>query len=469
MEMRIIVPGDKNIPNLLPGNLNMEAPAKKSRYVLRKDHEDGTLLCNTLTGELALLSHEETVCYDAVPSGRAEELRELYRHHFLVPEQCREEQTVEQIRLLFLKRGEARGRIRHYNILPTTFCNARCFYCYQSGYEKKNMTPDTAEELAAFIAGHCDDKPVKLSWFGGEPTVGLQRIDQICRLLDQNGVSFYSDMTSNAYLFDEELIRHAKEAWKLKTIQITLDGTEEIYNRTKAYAGAVDNPYRRVLRNIGLFLGAKIHVDIRLNMDSHNAENLEALIEELSALFGHRDGLYVYVRQLIEDDGYEPIRHSPAELERLQRQLIRLNELLESKGWSQYQSKELPRLRVNICMADDPYSLQCAPDGILGKCEDQIYTHTVGTLRDGITDQEQVRYWQQRIAFDGCTECPLYPSCTRLLRNCPVKKSKCTEYERRQSIEHILDLMERKYLEWKRNGTESANDDVSDETGRADC
>lgn len=450
--MQIIVAGNRDYLKILCYAKHLKNTYfKLSHSVLLCKKENETLLCNTLTGELILLSDKEKEQLEHLPSTELFGLTDLKLHGFLTPQDHQEDQSVEQLCAIMLKRQEAKKTITHYNILPTTFCNARCFYCYESNIHHVHMSEETADKLIEFIAEHHGDAKVKLSWFGGEPMVGKARIDQICQGLTDRGIPFTSGMTSNGYLFDADVVQHAKEAWKMKSIQITLDGTEEIYNQTKAYVNVSVNPYHRVIQNIGYFADAGIHVDIRLNLDSHNAENLTELIEELSERFKNREYLAIYVSQLDEGAGFDPIEHSQSDLERLARQLIDLQELLESKGWPQFRETKLPSLRVTSCMADDPCTVQCTPDGIFSKCEDQIYNHTVGSLDEGITNKEEIKYWQQRRAFEGCAECPLYPSCIRLLKNCPVKTAKCTEYEKSRRIARYKEIMLEEYEKWKQS------------------
>ncbi len=467
--MREIITGKKDILGLLARNRRQYSIYKQSLYTLRRETKDGALLCNTLTGEMVLLSQEEREAFDRLPGRLVSALGELIDHRFAVPQDCDEGRTAEQLQALLQKRCEAKRIITHYNILPTTYCNARCFYCYECDIPHVHMSEETADALVEFIAAHHGDAPVKLSWFGGEPLLGKQRIDRICRRLDRMDIGYVSDMISNGYLFDADLVCQAQEVWKLKRVQITLDGTREIYNRIKAYVSPGEDPYLRVLRNIGLLTGAGIHVDIRLNMDSHNAEDLDRLIDELTERFEKRERLFIYVRQLDEGEGFDPIRHSPEELERLKHQLIELQEKLESKGWRQHKDADFPCLRINSCMADDPQSVQCTPDGLFSKCEDRIYEHMVGTVETGITDREQVKWWQQRVSYPGCAECPLYPSCIRLLKNCPVKKGKCTAYDLEHRIAYYLDLMLEKYEAWKRGECHDGESGLPDEGSRQDC
>ena len=314
------------------------------------------------------------------------------------------------------------------------------------------MTKETAEQLVHFIADHYGNERVVLQWFGGEPTIAHQQIDMICDRLRTLDIEFISKMTSNAYLFDESLVYRAKNKWNLQGIQVTLDGTEAVYIRTKAYVGIHDNPYHRVLRNIRLLINAEIHVIIRLNLDNHNLNDLLALADELSSRFTDRKYLSIYVVKLDEEVGFHPIHHTKSDLEILDKQLIRIREKLEQNGWPQYRMNTLPELHISFCMADNPNAVQCSPDGVFSRCLNHIYIHTAGSLENGLSNSEML-FWQQRQAFDGCEHCPLYPSCERLLKNCPVMTAKCDEYDRQRRIARYKEIMLEEYLKWKKNQT----------------
>ncbi len=169
--------------------------------------------------------------------------------------------------------------ITDYTIFTTTDCNARCFYCFEKNAARIPMSPGSAEKTAGFIAGHCGGNEVSISWFGGEPLYNMEAIDIICRGLRERGIPFNSKIVSNGYLFDREIIGRAKVDWELRSVQITLDGTEDVYNKAKAYIYKGVNAFRRVIGNIHLLLDAGIAVDIRLNIDTYNADNLTAFKE----------------------------------------------------------------------------------------------------------------------------------------------------------------------------------------------
>ena len=185
------------------------------KYLLRTEVEDGVLIHNNVTRHLILLTSEEAQSLENLPAKPTELMQELIANHFLVPENFDEYRSVNQLRRVLQSR-ETGDAINHYIILPTTYCNARCFYCYESDYPRVHMTEETAEKLIDFIDEHRQGKDVILDWFGGEPLVGVDRIDQITQGLRNRGVQFVSSMISNGYLFDEEVIERSISLWNLK-------------------------------------------------------------------------------------------------------------------------------------------------------------------------------------------------------------------------------------------------------------
>lgn len=449
--MIVITEGNKDIRALSSRNYHSDTEYTISQNVICCDIDEGTLLLNTLTGEVILLSSDE---YNEIKYKHTENrvlISDLFHHGYLVPVDSIEYLNVEQLRAIVQKRREQRNIITHYNILPTTGCNARCFYCYEYGIKKASMSEDIAKKLIDFIEAHYGENEITLAWFGGEPTLGRKTIDYICSQLSEMNIPYRSRMVSNAYLFDREMVAKAKKLWHLDTIQITLDGTEEIYNKVKAYVNINDNAYQRVLRNIQYFLDEQINVNIRLNMDNHNSEDLNALIDELSGLFGGQKKLNIYVRLLKENAGECPVCHNQDDKDKLDMLYNGIREKLVRNGWSQIWKFTLPSLKPYSCMADDPLSIQITPDGILSKCEDQIYNQVVGSLDEGINNQEQIKKWRERELMEECKKCPFLPSCFKLLKNCPTRTKKCDKEERENRIRLCYSGMIDAYEKWKKD------------------
>ena len=419
------------------------------RYLLRVNVEDGVLLHNVVTGHLVLLDAQEAAILDSLPAEWSDGLWELLEAHFLVPEDYDEHKAVLKLKSL-LKLTNTKKDITGYTILPTTNCNARCFYCYEAGIEHFNMSEETADKVVDFIADHCGEaKKVSISWFGGEPTLGWKRIDQICKGLAAKGIDYSASMVSNGYLFDEEMAKKARELWKLGMIQITLDGTEEVYNRVKSYVSSEGSAYQRVMGNIGLLLEQDIRVSVRMNLDRHNSDDLALLVEELRKRFAGQKSFSAYVWPLFDDCGYKPVQHEEEDHLWLTQRQNELNDILRSAGMYSEREQSLPCITENHCMADNKASLLINANGDFAKCEHTFATDTVGNLREGITNPKRIAQWQETVEYPECADCCLFPSCHVLkhcfsTRDCPRE----TRERKKQSYERVaVEAYEKKTTE----------------------
>lgn len=448
--MKVIVDGKPLIVRLFGRQKIKDAEYRLMNYVLINHCEDGTLMHNSITGMLVLLSEEEERLLNTLPAMRSEAMSELIENHFLVPVSYDERDTVQKLRKL-VRHFDAQIGIESYTILTTTNCNARCFYCYESDLPHVNMDESTADKLVDFMVEHKGRRPLQLHWFGGEPLVCVNRIDQITKALTDRGVRFVSSMTSNGYLFTDEIVLRAVELWKLGSVQITLDGTEEVYNRTKAYVGIHGSPYRRVLENIKRLLSRDIRVVIRLNLDKHNADDLNSLVSELNEIIDDRSKIEVYSHILFEDAGFTPIERDDESRAMLYSRQIQLNQELERLGLGR-NHRALPFLKTHNCMADTEHAAVVYPDGRLFKCEHVAIGDEYDSLYESIANPSGVEKYQVETELESCRSCPLYPGCV-LLKHCPGIPDK-NEYTCRYDVNQSVRSLQTHYIHYKQNSSE---------------
>jgi radical SAM protein with 4Fe4S-binding SPASM domain len=343
--------------------------------------------------------------------------------------------------------------ITGYTILTTTGCNARCFYCYEKGTKPITMTTDTAHNVSQYIRKHRGDEKVSLSWFGGEPLYNVQVIDQICLDLKKHEVPFKSKMTSNGYLFDEDMVQRAKELWQLQQVQITLDGREQTYNRVKRYIYEGVNAFERVLKNIELLTTADIRVQIRLNVDKHNMEEMLLLIPLLHERFGENKLLSIYSHELFGE-------RTPEEDATLFEQRMRLEQQITDCGYKR--RRELQRdIKLNHCMADNDQSMVVAPDGHLGKCEHYIDREFFGHIDSEEKDEAILRKFKERPAeIEACATCPYYPQCFRLMM-CE-NGCFCTPERQKENIYNIKEAMKNEYQRYINNNNKNEQEDETE-------
>ena len=309
------------------------------------------------------------------------------------------------------------------------------------------MQEETALKVADFILKNRANDSVKLRWFGGEPLYNKGVISLICGKLKEAGVEYKSSMVSNGYLFDDATVDEAVHLWNLKKVQITLDGTEVVYNRSKAFIYPEGSAYRHVLGNIHRLLDAGIRVTVRLNIDRHNADDLFALADILTAEFGGQKLFGVYSHSLFEVGPEESsVSHTDAQRRELFEARMRLQVKLK-EGKIVLDGKLPHKLKLNRCMADNDGSILILPDGHLGKCEHYSDDHWFGSLNSPERDESMLSDFKRvREEIDACAECPFFPECYRLVL-CE-EAVHCYPEEREEMLlqarEQLLDFYQKK-------------------------
>ena len=384
---------------------------------------------NSLTGEFVELTAKE---YDIVNSEIIDDIcdaEHLIKKYFLVPLEHDDIQLADEVRS-FLDLFEKKEGYRSYTIFTTMACNARCFYCYEFGRPQISMSLQTANDVAEFIKKTCKkNKKIRLAWFGGEPLCNSKVIDVITQGLKNSGIEFMSVMTTNGYLFDKTLAEKAAKDWKLERVQITLDGTEENYNRIKAYVNAEGvNPFVKVTDNIEFLLKQDISVNVRVNLGMHNKDDLLKLADWLAVRYAGYEKLCVYATLLFDTDFKKQILGNEKFL--LTKELLAFQQKCFDAGIRRPPVLE-GGIKSHACMADSYDTVTITPDGHLGKCEHFSEDEYIGDIYTGVTNVEKENEFKEKAnTKDICTGCSVYPVCIKL-KKCPNNsKTVCDSEDR---------------------------------------
>lgn len=401
------------LPDIKPDAQKAYCPSIYNQYCTTNQ---GMYLYNALSRRLVRLTDaEKTLLQQQTVPGDAVAAKPLIAKRFLVATDTDEAVHYAQLHAtqeLFLSATD-RG-LELYRILPTTGCNARCFYCFEQGVEILNMNEDTADAVTDYIKKtHNPNKKIRLEWFGGEPLLRQSTVDQICTALNKANVAFYSTMTTNGSLITPELVEKAKEIWHLDKVQITLDGVGEVHNRRKAYI-AFPDAYGRTLETIRYLVAEGIGVTVRMNMDMENAESVYALYDHLRTQYRATDRI-MFDPALLFDKHSNP---------QLREQWVALRKKIWQDGFMKVPplSNELPRWH---CIANSSAGAMIQPDGILTTCEAGCSSMYYGNVRQGITDPKRKKLWRNCTDIrEKCKTCPYLPECTGFSL-CPYEAADC--------------------------------------------
>lgn len=396
-------------------------------------YENMNLLYNNLTKEMLLLDDKEVADLKKGTVFLSSEFIDyLIENWFLVSLDFDDLKFSKQLTNL-ARQFNIDRTINTFEIVTTTACNARCFYCYEAGVKQHTMTLETAQAVVDYIMNHRRDGTLLLKWFGGEPTCNTKVIDYICNALIAKKVDFRSIMISNGYLFDDSMIESAISIWNLRHVQITLDGNKDTYNRVKNYANSKDkNPFERVINNIDKILQSDIAVTVRINMDRHNEDELYSLVDFLYEKFSGYRKFSVYSYLLFENAGnYQNVRSNSERID-IGEHFDKLQDYIDKRGLGgrHYLRDEV---MISRCMADSYATVFISPNGNLGRCEHHVDDDFYGTIFDNTPKQIWDQYYSETTE---CSTCPSFPTCLRLVK-CKPDMPKCYDYQRKENLRKI--------------------------------
>lgn len=415
------------------------------KFLISRPVKSGMLYYNTLTEGLIYLNDAEA--FPETGSEISSFPPELFETGFMVPEDFDEFAFVDDIRYFEELKNSLKTPYRLFYVYPTTGCNARCFYCFEEGIPVRKMSTETAEKTAAFIIRNAGNSPVRIFFFGGEPTTEPAVIDFICERLNMENVKFTSVFKTNGYLLSEEKLKIMAEKYHTALIQIPIDGTEESYNKTKAYVNTKpgESAFKKVLSNIGLALSSGIDVDIRLNIGLHNAKEVPDILKTLVSSYGKYPSFGIFPQVLNEGGKEFYTEEERTLLFRIQKESYRY--LLDHGVRFGQNRFRLPEFKRNSCMADSPECIGITPEGLLSKCPENIHhdkfcgsvydTGECAELNTGDTPEKYMGYTASDFKNNAdyfsikkerteCGNCAFYPSCV-ILANCIGRQNPCND------------------------------------------
>lgn len=421
----------ERINNLVEKSIYLQKYSKfenyvKSPYLRMLDCEDGILLYNSLTSDIILLTEYEYKNPDV----------DLYKwmveHWFYFPEDITPKTVVymmkHQMDIAFpVQSPHPASRCV---IATTTACNARCYYCYEAGVTTKTMTDEMALDVAKYIEKN--SKQTRISWFGGEPLCNPSAIRIISKYLKEHGVKFNASIITNGYLLDQFSAEELKNDWNIGNVQITLDGTNDIYLLTKNYKNGDTNAFNKVLDNIEFLLENSIGVSVRLNVSLTNGEDLSNLIDILYERFSNYRKISIYPRELFVGLGDPPLELTDDEYEKVIDNVIHLTDKLISLGMmGKIVNITVPK-RTH-CMADTGSCSMITPLGDLTPCEHYIDSNICGNIFSNKLDHNLLELWTEpEKETPLCKECPIYPKCVKI-KKCPGGW-RCNKAEQRLAL-----------------------------------
>ena len=394
-----------------------------NKYCFIHDYKGVKLILNHLSCSMVAMTEEEFdriyETKNAYTDPEIEYVGWLIDNFYLVLEDYNEKEITDKLKehLRVVIDDNYLRECYDYIMFPTTTCNARCFYCYENPMKKMPMSIDMAEKVARYIMKKAPnkDKLLSLRWFGGEPLFNVKVMRYIMNLLKAQGYNISTSIISNAYLFDEKMVKEAIEEWHLTNIQITIDGTEEVYNKAKNYIYKDQDkvsPFKKVIKNVGLLAEQGINVVIRMNTDMYNVEDLKDLVRYIKKTYPNYPNLSTYCYPIFEDENNP---RTDKEKEELYTKLWELEDVMRECDLFPKAKTLDNHVQYNHCMVDNGKCINIHPDGTLGLCEhfidSDIWGHIDDDSNEVIDDWSIIHSWREYVQSSECATCPIYPQC----------------------------------------------------------
>lgn len=401
-----IIRGEEWPLSLYPDN-NEGCIYKLSEYIITEKCNDGYLLLHTLSWSLFLLTEIE---YENILN-----YEYFKKYKIILDENIDEHSLAKEI---YLKRSTLPSiptydNINSFIIYTTNKCNAQCFYCFQKDILKQiHMSTETANDVANFIMEKSNGK-IGIQWFGGEPLINTNVMNQICETLAKHNIKYHSSMITNGLLFNEKNINKANDLWNMKSVQISIDGINETYNSIKNYKNKNIDGFKTVYKNIENILRlSDIKVMVRINVSYDNFENVKETVKYFHDNFEEylKNGRLILYTMILYDynknDQYSAIKLWD-----------KLDELSEKYVFLQkpFYNKILNHSNLLTCMADKGTTLSISPEGELSTCNHWSNENVIGNIYDGITKKGVLKEWftkdGENIKFCVENACKYLPIC----------------------------------------------------------
>ncbi len=283
-------------------------------------------------------------------------------------------------------------------LFPTEQCNFRCVYCYED-FKLGQMSQSVVSGIKALIQHRIPDLQVlTISWFGGEPLLGLRVIEDISEhivsLVQQHPhIHYAAGMTTNAYLLSLTTASRLVSLG-INKFQVSLDGEKELHDSTRRRADGGDS-FDRIWGNLLAFRDSDLAADIllRVHLSTENLFSVKELLRRINETFGEDRRFRVFLKPIGKWDGSSDKSLPVLAPDQINDVITRLGQSLDRIQLTN-QEMEIEHL----CYASKANSFAIRSDGSVAKCTVALADprNRVGQLsEDGkiVFDRDRLGLW----------------------------------------------------------------------------
>jgi uncharacterized protein len=232
---------------------------------------DSYYIVNLLTGNADIL---EAAKGAEIKAGNYSDVEEYLEKGYLADEKEEKKLYIEK----YLEFTETRDSDElQIFFVPWYSCNFDCSYCYQVGYDNEANTPskEVIDSFFSYVTKEFSDRKKYITLFGGEPLLTGNKNKEVVKYFLEQAESRNLDIAivTNGYALTEYM--DILKSKRIREIQVTLDGADEIHNQRRPLRGG--NPtFYKIVEGIDLALANNLTINLRVVIDK---ENIYGLVE----------------------------------------------------------------------------------------------------------------------------------------------------------------------------------------------
>jgi uncharacterized protein len=264
-----------------------------------------------------------------------------------------------------------------------------------------------------------------VQWFGGEPLLALEQIEEISfrlrQLTSRFGTVYSAEAITNGHHLSKENTKRLVDA-SVNRVQVTFEGSKEFHDKVRFDKKFIGSSFDLMVENV-LSASELIDITARVHVAPYNLKSVRELLAYLrekglnkaikkiyfSPLFNYAAG--VGSKRLFQ---VQPRKFlSSAEFAKTQTELVNLSNALD------FSTGDILDVSFGLCTAMQHSSLVVSPSGLLTKCYLDI--DQAGEAHASLGEVKSLKtekVWQEYdFSVDQeCRECTFAPVC---LGGCP--------------------------------------------------
>ena len=254
---------------------------KYSRFNIFSQIRDSEnhFIVNLLSGNADIIDSSDALKIEALRKGEVltdkKFLDELAEKGYISDESA----EIREYRRKYLDFIDSREKDEIQIFFVTNYsCNFACPYCYQDQYDNpaNHLTKDVIDAFFTYVKNEFSSRRKYITIFGGEPLLNSPKQKELITYIIEKSVE--ADLSlcivTNGYHLEEYIPVLRKG--KIREVQVTLDGTDEVHNKRRFLKGGGDT-FKNIVNGIDACLNEKIDVNLRMVIDKDNIDNLPDL------------------------------------------------------------------------------------------------------------------------------------------------------------------------------------------------